>query len=82
VYICINKVLTIIYIHGIVSYNLIGGLTMSELNLACKKLDLLIKSGIDLDRSKAIAREWKRMGKLTYKKRIISQKIDNLRKAK
>jgi hypothetical protein len=55
---------------------------MSELNLACKKLDLLIKSGIDIDRSKAIAKEWERMGKLTYSKRIISQKIDNLRKAK
>lgn len=55
---------------------------MNELNLACKKLDLLIKSGIDIDRSKAIAKEWERMGKLTYSKRIIRQKMDNLRKAK
>ena len=55
---------------------------MSDLKLACKKLDLLIKSGIDLDRSKAIAKEWERMGKLSYKKRIIRQKVDNLRKAK
>jgi hypothetical protein len=50
--------------------------------MACKKLDILIRSGIDLDRSKAIAREWERMGKLTYKSRIIRQKMDNLRKAK
>jgi hypothetical protein len=64
------------------SFLFTGGLTMSELNLACKKLDLLIRAGVDLDRSKAIAREWERMGKLTYSKRIISQKIDNLRKAK
>lgn len=55
---------------------------MKELNLACKKLDLLIKASIDLDRSSAIAKEWERMGKLTYSKRIIRQKVDNLRKAK
>ena len=55
---------------------------MSELQLACRKLDLLIKAGVDLDRSRAIAREWERMGKLTYKSRIIRQKMDNLRKAK
>lgn len=55
---------------------------MTELNIACKKLDLLIRAGIDLDRSKAISREWERMGKLTYSKRIIRQKMDNLRKAK
>ena len=55
---------------------------MSELQLACKKLDILIRAGVDLDRSKAIAKEWERMGKLTYSKRIIRQKMDNLRKAK
>lgn len=55
---------------------------MTELNIACKKLDLLIRAGVDLDRSKAIAKEWERMGKVSYKKRIIRQKMDNLRKAK
>ena len=55
---------------------------MSELQLACRKLDILIRSGVDLDRSRAIAKEWKKMGKLTYKSRVIRQKMDNLRKAK
>ena len=55
---------------------------MSELQLACKKLDILIRAGVDLDRSKAIAKEWERMGKLSYSKRIIRQKIDSLKKAK
>jgi len=55
---------------------------MSELTMACKKLDILIRSGIDLDRSKAIAREWERMGKVSYKSRIQRQKIDSLKKAK
>ena len=55
---------------------------MSELTMACRKLDLLIKAGVDLDRSKAIAKEWERMGKLTYKSRIIRQKMDSLRKVK
>ena len=55
---------------------------MNELKLACKKLDILIKSGIDLDRSKAIAREWERMGKVSYKSRIQRQKINSLKKAK
>ena len=55
---------------------------MSDLQLACRKLDLLIKAGVDIDRSKAIAREWERMGKVSYKSRIQKQKIDRLRKAK
>ena len=55
---------------------------MSDLQLACRKLDILIRSGIDLDHSKAIAREWERMGKVSYKSRIQRQKIDSLKKAK
>ena len=55
---------------------------MSDLQLACRKLDILIRSGIDIDRSKAIAREWERMGKVSYKSRIQRQKINSLRKAK
>ena len=55
---------------------------MTDLTMACKKLDILIRSGIDLDHSKAIAREWERMGKVSYQTRITRQKIDNLRKAK
>lgn len=55
---------------------------MSELNLACKKLDLLIKAGVNLDHSKAIAKEWERMGKVSYRSRIQKQKINSLKKAK
>ena len=55
---------------------------MSELQLACRKLDILIRSGVDLDRSRAIAKEWERLGKVSYKSRIQRQKMDNLRKAK
>jgi hypothetical protein len=64
------------------NYNLIGGSNMSDLQMACRKLDLLIKAGVDLDRSKAIAKEWARMGKVSYKSRIQKQKIDSLKKAK
>ena len=55
---------------------------MSDLTMACRKLDLLIKAGVDLDQSKAIAREWERMGKVSYNSRIQKQKINSLRKAK
>ena len=55
---------------------------MNDLQLACKKLDILIRSGVDLDRSRAIAREWERMGKVSYNSRIQRQKIDSLKKAK
>jgi hypothetical protein len=55
---------------------------MSDLQLACKKLDILIRAGVDLDHSKAIAREWERMGKVSYKSRVQKQKIDSLKKAK
>ena len=55
---------------------------MSDLQLACRKLDILIRAGVDLDHSKAIAREWERMGKVSYKSRIQKQKIDSLKKAK
>ena len=55
---------------------------MSELTIACRKLDLLIKAGVDLDRSRAIAKEWERMGKVSYKSRIQKQKINSLKKAK
>ena len=55
---------------------------MNDLTMACRKLDLLIKAGVDIDRSKAIAREWERMGKVSYKSRIQRQKIDSLKKAK
>ena len=55
---------------------------MSELTMACRKLDLIIKAGVNLDHSKVIARAWATMGKLTYKSRIIRQKMDNLKKAK
>ena len=55
---------------------------MTDLQLACRKLDILIRSGVDLDHSKAIAKEWERMGKISYKSRIQKQKIDSLKKAK
>ena len=55
---------------------------MSELTMACRKLDILIRTGVDLDRSKAIAREWERMGKVSYKSRIQRQKINSLRKTR
>ena len=55
---------------------------MNDLQLACKKLDVLIRSGIDIDRSKAIAREWERLGKVSYNSRIQKQKINSLKKAK
>ena len=55
---------------------------MNDLQLACKKLDILIRSGVDLDRSRAIAREWERLGKVSYKSRIQKQKINSLKKAK
>jgi len=55
---------------------------MTDLQLACKKLDILIRAGVDLDRSKAIAKEWERMGKVSYKSRIQKQKINSLKKAK
>ena len=55
---------------------------MSELTMACRKLDILIRSGVDLDHSKAIAREWERLGKVSYKSRIQKQKINSLKKAK
>ena len=55
---------------------------MSDLQLACKKLDILIRAGVDLDHSKAIAREWERMGKSSYQTRIVRQKINSLKKAK
>ena len=55
---------------------------MTDLTMACRKLDILIRSGIDIDRSKAIAKEWESMGKVSYNSRIQRQKIDSLRKAK
>jgi hypothetical protein len=55
---------------------------MSDLQLACRKLDLLIKSGVDLDHSKVIARAWATMGKTSYQTRIARQKINSLKKAK
>ena len=55
---------------------------MTDLTIACRKLDILIRSGVDLDRSRAIAKEWKRMGKVSYKSRIQRQKIYSLKKAK
>ena len=55
---------------------------MSELQQACRKLDILIRSGVDLDRSRAIAKEWERLGKVSYKSRIQKQKINSLKKAK
>ena len=55
---------------------------MTDLQLACKKLDILIRAGVDLDHSKVIAREWERMGKVSYNSRIQKQKINSLKKAK
>ena len=55
---------------------------MSDLQLACKKLDILIRAGVDIDRSKVIARAWATMGKTSYQTRIARQKINSLRKAK
>jgi hypothetical protein len=51
---------------------------MTELQLACKKLDIIIKSGIDLDRQKSIDQAWNTMSKSSYNKRIKRQKIANI----
>ena len=40
---------------------------MSDLQMACRKLDILIRAGVVLDHSKAVAKEWERMGKVSYK---------------
>ena len=55
---------------------------MSDLTMACKKLDILIRAGVDLDHSKVIARAWASMGKTSYQTRIARQKINSLKKAK
>ena len=55
---------------------------MTDLQMACKKLDLLIKAGVDLDHSKVIARAWASMRKTSYQTRIARQKINSLKKAK
>ena len=57
-------------------------INMGVLQLACKNLGIFIRSGGDLEHSKAIAREWERLGKVSYKSRIQKQKIDSLKKAK
>ena len=51
---------------------------MNELNLACKKLDILLKSGIELDRQVKIDQAWASMSKSSYNKRIQRQKIHNI----
>lgn len=51
---------------------------MNELKLACKKLDLLIKSGIELDRQVKIDQAWASMSKSSYSKRIKRQKMMNV----
>ena len=48
---------------------------MTELQLACKKLDTIIKAGIDLDRQKSIDQAWNTMSKSSYSKRIQRQKM-------
>jgi hypothetical protein len=53
---------------------------MTELQLACKKLDTIIKAGIDLDRQKSIDQAWYSMSKSSYNKRIKRQKMINLYK--
>ena len=51
---------------------------MNELKLACKKLDILLKSGIELDRQVKIDQAWSSMSKVSYKSRIQNQKINNI----
>ena len=51
---------------------------MNELKLACKKLDILLKSGIELDRQVKINQAWASMSKMSYNKRIKRQKINNI----
>ena len=51
---------------------------MNELKLACKKLDILLKSGIELDRQVKIDQAWSSMGKVSYKSRIQRQKINSI----
>jgi hypothetical protein len=48
---------------------------MTELTLACKKLDTIIKAGIDLNRQKSIDQAWNTMSKSSYSKRIKRQKM-------
>ena len=51
---------------------------MNELKLACKKLDILLKSGIELDRQVKIDQAWATLSKMSYNKRIKRQKINNI----
>ena len=51
---------------------------MNELKLACKKLDILLKSGIELDRQVKIDQAWSSMSKVSYNKRIQRQKINSI----
>jgi hypothetical protein len=51
---------------------------MTELTLACKKLDTIIKAGINLDRQKSIDQAWDHMAKSSYSKRIKIQKMMNI----
>lgn len=51
---------------------------MTELQLACKKLDTIIKAGINLDRQKSIDQAWAYMAKVSYSKRIKRQKIASI----
>ena len=51
---------------------------MNELKLACKKLDILLKSGIELDRQVKIDQAWASMSKSSYSKRIQRQKINSI----
>lgn len=61
-----------------VHYRQLREAIMTELTLACKKLDTIIKSGIDLDRQKSIDQAWNTMSKSSYSKRIKIQKINNI----
>ena len=51
---------------------------MNELQLACKKLDILLKSGIELDRQVKIDQAWAALSKMSYNKRIQRQKINSI----
>ena len=51
---------------------------MSELQLACRKLDILLKSGIELDRQVKINQAWAALSKMSYNKRIQRQKINSI----
>jgi len=71
-------VLTGNLLHGTMNYNLIGGLYMNELTMACRKLDVLLKSGIELDRQVKINQAWDTLSKMSYSKSIQRQKINNI----